>query len=328
VDRSAAELQYDWAFRRTASPLPATNSRRYHVRSMAAPLVSIIVPTYNRPDALAACVQTIGLLDYPSDRVEVLIVDDGSSIDPRERLASVRGSLKLELLCQPHGGPAQARNLAARHARGDFLVFIDDDCRVPADFLQRVSAQLQVTPNAGIGGQTLNVLDNVYSIASQVHVEYLYSYYNAVPECARFFSSNNLALPAEGFRQVGGFDATFMTGEDREFCDRWLSAGLALRYCPDVHVYHAHVLTFASFWWQHFNYGRGSFRFRQRYAERRRRDMGLERISFYLNLLRWRSSQVSGLRAVAVSLLLAVSQLATAAGFLWERIAGADHQVR
>ena len=216
----------------------------FHQVSVTAPLVSLIVPTYNRPESLAACVQTIAQLDYPADRLEVLIVDDGSRLDPRERLDSIRGSLRVELLVQPHGGPAQARNLAAGQAKGEVLVFIDDDCRVPPEFLQRLSAHVRATPNAGIGGQTLNVLDNVYPVASQVHVDYLYSYYNLVPERAQFFSSNNLALPAEGFRQVGGFDATFMTGEDREFCDRWLSAGFALRVlsrCPRLPCPHADV---------------------------------------------------------------------------------------
>jgi GT2 family glycosyltransferase len=294
---------------------------------VAEPFVSIIVPTYNRPDSLADCVRSIAQLDYPADRVEVLIVNDGSRIDPKERL-DLHGSLRVELLAQPHGGPAQARNLAARRAKGEFLVFVDDDCVVPSDFLRRLSAHLVETPTAGIGGQTLNVLDNVYSIASQVHVEYLYNFYNAVPERALFFSSNNLALPAEGFRRVGGFDGTFVTGEDRDFCDRWLSAGFGLRYCPDVHVYHAHLLSFSSFWSQHFNYGRGAFRFRQRRAARQRSRIGLERVSFYLNLVSWRSPQVSGHRRMAVSVLLAVSQLANAAGFLWERITGAKHPVR
>lgn len=288
--------------------------------------MSIIVPTYNRPDPLAACVRSMDQLDYPKDRFEVLIVDDGSNVDLAERLEKVRGSLNVELLSQTHGGPAKARNLAAKHAKGEFLVFIDDDCLVPPDFLHRLSAHLRATPNTGIGGQTLNVLDNVYSTASQVHVQYLYGYYNAAPDRALFFSSNNLALPAEGFRQIGGFDATFITGEDRELCDRWLSAGFRLKYCPDVQVHHAHVLTFTSFWSQHFNYGRGAFRFRKRRAERHRGTIALEAASFYFNLLGWRSPHVSGPRTVAVSLLLAVSQLANAAGFVWERVAGGSHR--
>jgi GT2 family glycosyltransferase len=288
------------------------------------PFISIIVPTYNRPDALVDCVRSVAQLTYPLDRFELLIVDDGSSTPPGGRVKQSAGPTTVRWLSQPHGGPARARNLGASQARGGVLVFVDDDCRVPPDFLCRVSAHIRAAPNTGIGGQTINVLDNVYSTASQVHVEYLYRHYNAAPGRARFFSSNNLALPAEEFRRIGGFDDRFMTGEDRELCDRWLNAGFALKYCPDVRVYHAHDLSLRSFWSQHFNYGRGAFRFRQRRAERLQSRITLESWAFYLNLLRCHSPHVTRWRRLPVNVLLALSQVANAAGFLWERAATAS----
>jgi GT2 family glycosyltransferase len=289
---------------------------------MAEPFLSIIVPTYNRPDSLASCVQSVVQLDYPCDRFEALIVDDGSRVPPTESVREVKDAVNVRLLTQPHGGPARARNLAAWQAKGDYLVFIDDDCRVPPDFLARVSAELQATPDTGIGGKTVNVLDNVYSAASQVHVDYLYNYYNRAGDTAQFFSSNNLALPADAFRRIGGFDASFITGEDRELCDRWLHAGHKLRYCPEVQVYHAHALTFASFCSQHFNYGRGAFRYRQRRAARTQSRIGVEALAFYVNLVTWRAPGSSRRRGPAVPALLGISQLANTAGFLWELGAG------
>jgi GT2 family glycosyltransferase len=78
----------------------------------------------------------------------------------------------------------------------------------------------------------------------------VYAYYNDDPHQAHFFTTNNLALPAERFRAIGGFDTTFplAASEDREFCDRWLHHGYQMTYSPEVVVYHAHVLTLRTFW--------------------------------------------------------------------------------
>lgn len=112
-----------------------------------------------------------------------------------------------------------------------------------------------------VGGRTFNALpENPYSAASQLLVDYLYTYYNADPERAGFFTANNLALPAESFRAIGGFDSTFpyAAAEDREFCDHWLHHGHRMRYAPEAVVYHAHALTLRTFWRQHCTDGRGA----------------------------------------------------------------------
>ena len=79
------------------------------------------------------------------------------------------------------------------------------------------------------------------------------------------FRANNLALPEDRFRAIGGFDTIFplAASEDREFCDRWLHHGFQMTYAPEAVVYHARALTFRSFWRQHFKYGRGAFHFHQ-----------------------------------------------------------------
>lgn len=93
-----------------------------------APIFSIVIPTYNRPKQLAACLQACGRLDYPHDRFEIIIVDDGSP-DPVE-VHKKDGSNLISITClrQFNAGPASARNMGAQHAQGDILAFTDDDC--------------------------------------------------------------------------------------------------------------------------------------------------------------------------------------------------------
>jgi GT2 family glycosyltransferase len=285
------------------------------------PLFSIIVPTYARPAQLAACLQSLARLDYPRDRFEVVVVDDGSPTPPAEVIAAFSGHMDVTLLAQAHAGPAAGRNAGAAQAQGEYLAFTDDDCAPAADWLHALAARLAPAPGCAVGGRTINALpDNPYSTASQLLIDYLYSYYNAEPDRACFLTSNNLALPAALFRAGGGFDAGFprAAAEDREFCDRWLRRGQRMAYAPEALVYHAHRLTLRAFWRQHFNYGRGAFHFHQVRARRGQERLRMEPRQFYLNLVRHSFSQAQGGRALLLALLLIMSQAANAAGFFRE----------
>jgi len=284
---------------------------------------SIIVPTYNRPKRLAACLQSLARLDYPRDCFEVIVVDDGSKTPLKTVVASFDDKLDITLVTQSNRGPATARNTGASQAKGEFLVFTDDDCTPAKDWLRLLASRFTKTPDCAIGGRTHNPLpDNLYSTTTQTLIDYLYAYYNVVPEQACFLASNNLALPAERFRAIGGFDTTFplAAAEDREFCDRWLHHGYRMIYAPEVLVYHAQALTFRTFWRQHFNYGRGAFHFHKVRAQREQTRIRLGPKSFYLNLLRYPFSRTQGWQAPWVAVLMMMSQLANVSGFFWERI--------
>jgi len=285
------------------------------------PFFSIVIPTYARPGQLAVCLQSLARLDYPRDRFEVIVVDDGSEKPPEAVVASSCGQLDVTLLRQAHAGPAAARNTGAARAKGEFLAFTDDDCAPAPGWLQSLAARFARASDCAIGGRTLNALPgNPYSTASQLLVAYLYTYYNADPDQACFFTSNNLAMPTDRFHTMGGFDATYTrtAAEDRELCDRWLHHGYRMTYAPEALVYHAHVLTFRTFWRQHFNYGRGAFHFQQARAHRACGRIRLEPLPFYLNLLLYPFSQAQGWRAPLLAALLGVSQVANAVGFFWE----------
>jgi GT2 family glycosyltransferase len=237
----------------------------------------------------------------------------------RDRLA--RG-FDFTLVAQRNGGPAKARNTGAARARGDLLVFTDDDCLPQADWLTRMAAAHRRTPEAALGGRCVNALaGNPYSSASQMLVDYLYAYDDGRPGGARFFTSNNFAVPAASFTALGGFDTRFPTaaGEDRDFCARWRHAGQALLHVPDAVVAHAHELDLQRFWIQHRNYGRAAYQFHRIRAERLQEPFRVEPLGFYLGLLRYPWRRVAVSRALPLSALLFLSQLANARGFLLER---------
>jgi glycosyltransferase involved in cell wall biosynthesis len=277
---------------------------------------SIVIPTYNRPSQLETCLKACSRLDYVRGRFEVIVVDDGGTSPLDELVAQFRDTLDLRLLRQKNSGPAAARNRGASVAKGQFLVFTDDDCIPEPNWLRALEAQFSLTPNYAVGGQTLNFLtDNCYSITSGLLISYLTAYYNAGE--ARFFTSNNLAFPAEQFRTLGGFDVTFprAAAEDREICDRWLHRGYRVIDLPDAVVFHAHHLTFGSFVRQHFYYGEGAFCFHEIRARRGRQPIRLEPASFYLKMFQYPFRSTQGAKPAFLAVLLLVSQVAHTLGF-------------
>jgi GT2 family glycosyltransferase len=290
---------------------------------MPEPLISLIIPSYNRPRQLANCLQSITRLQYPREQFEVIVVDDGSAVPLDAVVSSARGWLDIILIRQGQAGAAAARNTGAARARGQLLAFLDDDCAPATDWLQTLATRFAATPTHGIGGRTLNALpDNSYSSASQMLVDYLYQYYNVDQHQATFFASNNLALPRAGFHAIGGFNTNFphVGGEDRELCERWWRHGYRMIYAPEALVYHAHALTLRTFWTQQFHYGRGAFRYRLVCSQVNNDRIALEPLRFYLNLLGFPASQTRGWQALLLSALLLTSQLANGAGFYWERL--------
>jgi GT2 family glycosyltransferase len=281
---------------------------------------SIIIPTYNRPAQLDRCLSALTGLDYPRDRFEVIVVDDGSTTPVEERAASFHRCLDLIVCSAPHAGPSHARNLGAEHASGRYLAFTDDDCEPTPGWLHALDARASDSPRTIIGGQTLNALpENLYSTLSQLVVEAAYAYYNTDPDNAQFFASNNLAVPADVFRELGGFDPKFTTAEDRDLCARWTESGGRLVYAPAAVVYHAHALTIAGLWRQHFAYGRGAYRFHRTHDRWQRFSIDQR---FYRDLLMRPYAKERARRAVVLTALLAVQQSANTAGFLAEMLAG------
>lgn len=288
-----------------------------------APLFSIVIPTYNRPQQLVSCLQAIEGLTYPRDRFEVVVVDDGSHTPLDSIVNPYSDRLAVRLITQLNSGPGVARNRGAADAQGDFLAFTDDDCMPSANWLGALANVFLKAPDCGVGGKTINSLPgNPYSTTSQLLLDYLYEYYNQDLDGGKFFASNNLAFPRKAFLASGGFDIRYRraAAEDRDLCDRWISQARGLRYVPEALVSHAHSLALATLWRQHFTYGRGAFFFHRTRAERGGGPVRVEPLSFYLNMFRYPFKYASLMRAMPISFLLMMTQAANASGYFWEKI--------
>jgi len=284
-----------------------------------APRLSVVIPTYNRPAQLAECLAALADSDCTRENFEVIVVDDGSPTLVDDIVDAARDHLNVQLIRQQNAGAATARNTGAGVAAAAHIAFTDDDCQPAKNWLSVFMAQIEKLPDYGFGGQTLNILDDkVCSAASQLLIDFIYSYFNAGE--AQFFTSNNICVSAAGFRAMGGFDPGFPRsgGEDRDFCSRWLHAGQRLRFVPEAVIHHAHSLNLLGFTRQHFSYGRGAHSFHQRRTRRAGRPLEVEPLNFYFGLVRYPFKRFRPVRAALISLLMCWSQVVNAAGYFYE----------
>ncbi len=280
--------------------------------------ISVIIPTFERPKELNDCLQALAESDPPAGTLEVIVVDDGSRHDLGPVVERSRPGFDLRLLRQQNAGPAAARNRGAREARGTLLAFLDDDCIPHSDWLSGLARAHLDHPGALLAGRVLNGFpDNPYSATSQLILDLVYEQTNQ-PDRTTFATSNNLAVPVDGFDAIGGFDTDFRTAEDRDFCDRWLASGRRIETVADAVVVHYKDLRLSSYCRQLFEYGKGASDF---YVGRSNLS---EQVSnsrrFHADPRKWllaplRRPDVRN--PVSTALLLLLWQLSNAAGFLW-----------
>jgi GT2 family glycosyltransferase len=284
-----------------------------------APEISVIIPTYRRPAELGACLRALAMQDFPRDQFEVIVADDGGGGLDDLRDFAVGSFPQCAFVTHTRSGPASARNLGARHARGRFLAFTDDDCEPSPHWLSMLSGALRAQPDALVGGRTVNAMqENRYAAASQQLIDFLYDAYT---DYGRFFTSNNFAMSSRLFASLNGFDAAFRlpAGEDRDFCSRWAAIG-PLIYLPAALVYHSHFLTLRGFWNQHFRYGQGAHQLHLRMRETGRARLRVQSAGFYFRLFAFPFKAALGHPAerFATAMLLGLSQTASVCGFVRE----------
>lgn len=256
-------------------------------------------------------------LNFPANQFEVLIIDDGSDPPISAQISNLESRLSIQIFRQNNRGPAAARNLGLQHAKADFVVFTDDDCRPHPQWLTAYKTAFDLTPEIGLGGRIQAAEENrIYGNASQLLISYLYEHPLSGPA---FFCSNNVAFPLRKLIGIGGFDEHFplAAAEDRDLCDRWANL-FPLAHLPEASVIHTQNLSFIGFLRQHFRYGRGAFHFQSRRAKRGQSRLNVEPFTFYANLLLYPWKSQKPWTAAATSLLLGLSQLATSIGFFYE----------
>ena len=273
-------------------------------------MVSIVVPTRNRPAALARCLSALAA-QRGLDAFEIVVVDDGTA-ERADVGAAVRVHSRARLVHGGGGGPATARNAGVAAAAGAVLCFTDDDCEPQPDWAALLVRAIDGGADV-VGGLTVSGrAGDPYLETSEMIVRLLQqSTHRRLSSRRRvFIPSNNMAC-RRALALAHPFDERYAMagGEDRAWCASVASAGLSLTLEPRSIMAHNPALGLRGFWRQHVRYGRGAFRF----GRGRAGDDWKEPPGFYLELLR------AGAKAGVVGLALTVlAQVATTVGYVRE----------
>jgi len=213
--------------------------------------VSVVIPTHGRRSLLERTLASLVGQDYPSSSMEVVVVDDASPDDTPSFLEAF--SPPWRLVTRRHAenlGRSAARNTGLEAASGDVVVFIDDDMRCVSDLVSRHVACLASHPNTVAVGTALSDpalgRSTVSSFYDGMGVHRL-APGSAIP--ARYFVTNNAAVPRAALDAAGGFDPAFSCYgfEDCELAFRMEDAGFAFRHCPGAVAYHMEAMTLEGF---------------------------------------------------------------------------------
>ena len=231
---------------------------------------SVIIPTRNRPERLAACLRSFCQLAYPAGAWELIVVNDGGADSFTAVSPQLQQSLPLRLITVAQAGPAAARNQGAAAASFENLAFTDDDCQVLPDWLHQFAAGLSQTGCDGLGGAWRNPQpDKLAMRAAQFLIEFMYEYMQDEAKNRLMLVSNNVAYKRAAFTAVCGFSQRFPLagGEDMELGFRMVASGYRQGYWPTAQVWHHHNLTSWGHIQQQFRYGRGGHYFLQAIAD-------------------------------------------------------------
>ena len=100
-------------------------------------IASVVVPTYNRCDRLRRVLGALADQTLPRDSFEVIVVSDGSTDGTDEYLRGGQTPVDVVAVTQPNSGPGPARNAGVERARGDLVVFVDDDVVAEPDLVEQ-----------------------------------------------------------------------------------------------------------------------------------------------------------------------------------------------
>ncbi len=206
--------------------------------------LSVIVPVLNGGRDLAACLDALEASTFRS--FEILVVDDGCT-DTTEALVRCRGAVYLRTI--GHCGPAAARNLGVRHARGEILVFVDSDVVLPGGALKRIAQHFRRAPKlAGVFGSYDDSPFALNFVSQYKNLLHHHVHQNSATQSTTFWTGCG-AIRADVFRAVGGFDEKLYprpTIEDIELGARLHQHGFHVILDKHLQVKHRKHWTFRS----------------------------------------------------------------------------------
>lgn len=215
------------------------------------PKYSVIVPVYNRIDEIDDLLSS--LTRQTLKNFEVIIVEDGSTMPCRDTVGKYSDKIDVRYFYKENEGRSIARNYGISRAKGDYFIFFDSDCVIPADYFSTLDAELTARPLDCFGGPDAA---HASFTPTQKAISFAMTSFlttggirGGKTSMEKFVPrSFNMGYSREVYDTVGGFCEMF--SEDIDMSTRIRQAGFSIGLIRDAYVYHKRRVDFKKFWRQ------------------------------------------------------------------------------
>jgi glycosyltransferase involved in cell wall biosynthesis len=220
---------------------------------------TVIVPVYNRPDEIHDLLTSLAKQTYIKP-YEVLIVDDGSTVDCKNEVKMFEDFLDISYYYKENSGPGDSRNYGMRKAKGDYFLILDSDCILPDNYLEEVEKSLDESPADCFGGID-SALDTFSDMQKAINFAMTSVFTTggvrgASEKLGKFQPrSFNMGISRKAFEASGGF-GNIHPGEDPDLSIRLWKMGFETRLFGNVSVFHKRRISWKNYHTQVSKFGK------------------------------------------------------------------------
>ncbi|WP_022948498.1 glycosyltransferase [Methylohalobius crimeensis] len=204
---------------------------------MEMPFVSIVIPALNCAHEVSDCIAALRAQDYPADRMEIIVADNGSTDDTVERL----NELGVFTVVRRERGRSRALNAGLARARGEIILTTDVSCRPRRNWVSKV-VQCFENPDVGCVAGEIEMLPTHSNLALRFqernrYMSPLHAFSRRQLPHLPFADGANASFRRKVFEEIGAFEESFFKGADVEICYRLLIlTDYKIVFCPDCVV--------------------------------------------------------------------------------------------
>ena len=218
-------------------------------------MITLIICTYNREKYIRPLLESIAKNDYPTADYEIVLVDNNCTDHTREvceAFAEAHPEIIFRYVVEPEQGLSAARNKGIKEAKGDIIIYVDDDALVDSDYIRQYAEHFAANPDTMAAGGPIEPLYETeepswMSPYTKALLTAWMNYGNKVREYpkGRYPGGGNAAYLKEVFDRVGVFNTELgrkgnllLASEEKDIFDKMKVLGMKVLYLPNPVLHH------------------------------------------------------------------------------------------
>ena len=218
-------------------------------------MISIIICTYNREKYIRPLLESIAKNDYPTTDYEIVLVDNNCTDNTHgvcEQFAAAHKEVAFCYVIEPEQGLSAARNKGIKEAKGDIIIYVDDDALVDSDYIRQYAEHFATYPETMAAGGPIEPLYETkepswMSPYTKALLTAWMNYGTQVREYpnGRYPGGGNAAYRKEVFEKVGLFNTELgrkgnllLASEEKDIFDKMKALGMKVLYLPTPVLHH------------------------------------------------------------------------------------------